>query len=577
MADQTTTGQSVPAGGQATGQATGKDVGEGAVGPSRGQANTPFLKRIVSRVGLKLTLVLAAVIILVEAIVLVPSYFGLKHDLLAQVRAKAVTALTATLEVEMAMHEGKVEDVGAFLVERGFLRGGILYDVAGEERGAFGARPTFGMAEVDAGERGALLDGGAVYEFHVPHQETGLIFNAVLSVEANAVRTRLNTFLINVGLIVLFLAVTCICGIAVAVDAVVLNRVLRMRWAVVEAENRPDIADDYVMKDRTRDEVGDLGRSLDRLLYTVSNTYQEDLAVALAITEKSIIATLIHGPDGALVGANGAAHDLFGVPDTEALTARGPALVALADAPPSTTLDLLAGGPFSGKGYALSASGRVPCLIAGQTITRGDGSVLRHVATLIDLRDHETQVQSERARRRMAEDRVEELRASLAACMALLPSTPTEVPPESIETTRILPERLVGEWAQEQTKQGRVSRDDVQHGVLPPITVPRGVADDLFRNALSLALMRVGGRGRVKVDAERAAGNEYSFIFAAMPARAATPRGRASSEAGIVASAVRLLAARAGGAAAIPEANATDGGFRMTISLSDKRDESEVA
>jgi PAS domain-containing protein len=537
----------------------------------------PFLRRIASRVGLKLTLVLAAVIILVEAIVLVPSYFGLRADLLEQTRSEAVTALSATLKAEMAMHEGKVSDVGAVLAKEGFLRGGVLYDIAGAERGAFGARPTFGLAQVEAGETGALLRGGAIYEFFVPHDEAGLVFNAILSVEATGVTDRLTEFLINVGLIVLFLAVTCVCGIACAVDAVVLNRILRMRWAVVQAETRPDIADRFALQDRTSDEVGDLGRSLDRLLYTVSNTYQEDLAVALAITENSTIATLIYDGGGALVGANAAAHRLFGAPDTADLAARDSALVALADSQPMSPVARLKDGALDGKGYAITDTGRVPCLFAGQTITRGDGTVLRHVATLIDLTDHEVQVRGERKRRRAAEDRVEELRASLAACMALLSSSPAQAEPETAETHRILPERLVGDWAREQTQSGRLGRDDVRHGVLPPITVPRGVAEDLFRNALSLALMRVGGRGHVKVDAERAGDNTYVFVFEATPARPGASGLRPGAEAGIVASAVRLLATRAGGEASIPDANASNGGFTARITLSDRQDRDEAA
>lgn len=519
---------------------------------------TPFLRRVCSRVGLKLTLVLTAIIIFVELVVLVPSYFGLQRDLVAQTRSEALAVLSATLQVEMAMHEGAVSEIGAFLSEHGFIRGGVLYDVNGDVRGRFGEPPDLTLMEVAGdGTFSRAGETGQTRDFFIPYQETGLIFHAILRVDAGWIEDRLNRFLLNVGLIVLFLALACICGIAIALDLIVLSRLLGLRDAVAHAEERPDISDSFVVGDQVSDEVGDLSRTVDSLLCRVSQTYQEDLAAAVEINRTAPQAVLIYGPNHNLLSANDAALDLYGVPSCDALVPRAGTLLVSDRGTDTDIMHMAEQGSVLCEASARGAEGRsVPCFALAQAVDRPDGSILRYVLYLSDRRPElerlqgcETRVKSAEAQTASALGRVSKLHDALEACIAII-TVETSPPPES--PVRILPDRAVGTWVDEAETTGRFARDDVQHGALPPVMMPPDCADDLFRNILSLGLISIGEKGLIIIETQHDEDGMIRFVFTARATNPGESQAHLANEIAIIEGAIYRLAGRAGVSLEIP-------------------------
>lgn len=531
----------------------------------------PFFGRVFSRVGIKVTLVLTAIIIFVELFVLIPSYFGLQRDLRAQVRSEAVAVLGAALGSDAETRDGAMDRGGAFLTNHGFLRGGVLYDANGTERIAFGERPTLDIGTVArdgtfdrAGEDGSSRD------FFIPFQETGLALHAIVRTDTQWINDRLNGYLLNVGLIVLVLALACFCGLAVAMDTIVFSRLFGLRDAVAKAIDRPDIADSFVTGDTGNDELGELGRTIDGLLLRTSDTYQEDLAAAAEITRNAPQAVLVFGPDRQLIGANDAALILFNVASIDALQARAGVLLVSDFGSDMEILDLAAEQPVTCQASARGAEGRaVPCTIHAMALDRPDGAVLRFAVYLNDRSEARGTIQALEDRADRAEGRVGKLHDALEACIAII-SVETGGPPET--PVQVSPERAISAWIDEVETSGRFSRSQVAFGTLPAVMLPPDCADELFRKALSLCLISIGETGRISIATDSGGDGAFRFRFAARATSHAVGSAHPANETSVIEAAVRKLATRAGATVEIPGYSDGDDEWLLFLTLPSSED-----
>ena len=110
-------------------------------------------------------------IILVEAVILVPSYRGYERDLLSKLRESGRATVTSGFKKYGNDSQRDLPLVGRLLTNDSYLRGGALYRPDGSLIGRFGERPrlTPGLAESESIMTWSQKDGARLDVIWRPH------------------------------------------------------------------------------------------------------------------------------------------------------------------------------------------------------------------------------------------------------------------------------------------------------------------------------------------------------------------------------------------------------------------------
>lgn len=446
--------------------------------------------RICRRVGL----VVFVTLIVVDVSLLVPSYLKSRTDFERDMRETTLTYVNSAINTRAFPRIETLVGYGEHLVGATEVAGGIFVNSIGDEVGSFGERPwlTWRAAALDR-HPWVLEDGGAYFDVYLRPAETSLSYGLILRVDTSEQWNALTNRYLRQMLFTLFAAALITAIILGVVFSMVISPVRRISSAIDSALHAPEKATQTLARLKTSDELGQLGRAVDQLLFLMANTYVEDLATAFAINEQVPGAILTFSEDGHLVSANAAALRLFKVDGFDELLLRESLGFISVQGEPRPASELIGRGRFFGPAEAIIGDERLPCLAGGDAILRGNGTMSRYFLMLIDVNMLVNDMRWERQRRITAEDEQRqmgrnnaELVEKLNACLTLMQMQEIGDDPSESPTVTVRPETITAEWLRLAIANGSVSRSGVRHGNLPPVLGTQSEIEMIFKTALGI-------------------------------------------------------------------------------------------
>ena len=176
-------------------------------------------------------------VIVIEAIILIPSYNNRKQELLAQLRE----VTSAKISVIMDLTSPRVSD--AELMEQ--LRklqthppilGGALYSADGRKVGIVGEQPELGFPKIAPAD---FIDfqsrNSSRYDVVWPAAQLGWDYTLIIRHDASSVKQNLNAFILRIAGLVVIISIFVTLGAWIALKPIVVTPILKLRGDLISA------------------------------------------------------------------------------------------------------------------------------------------------------------------------------------------------------------------------------------------------------------------------------------------------------------------------------------------------------
>lgn len=344
--------------------------------------------------------VLASVVI-VEAVVLLPSVRNYERDLLRRLEHVGRLQVISAYRANAHGSPGDLALRGRLMLSPGGMTGGALYDGSGRRIGSFGEPP----GEVQPGRPRRSAD-GLSYDVGWAPAETGLPFTVVGRLDAGWIPAEVTAFVWRIlGLILLLSTVVWTTTMAI-VGFTVLRPVLAVRASLARARTDPARADQYAIEVTSNDGLGDAIHDINSLYARVARTYREELSAFNAMAERAEYGIVAFDAQGGITYANPACLELCGCRCIGDLERNGMPRIDFGDGLGAVTIPMrLSSGAYSKEGELVGANGLLTsCIVSASRISEDEASPFYFYASLLDVSDL-----------RAARDRLSEQNEALAA------------------------------------------------------------------------------------------------------------------------------------------------------------------
>jgi serine phosphatase RsbU (regulator of sigma subunit) len=220
-------------------------------------------------------------VIVIEAIILIPSYRNRQRELLGQLealsRAKVdvITALTPE-----GCSDDVLMDYLQILSRYPIIVGATVYDNQGRVVGQFGEAPTLTYGDVHTDNRTALLDvDGLRYDVWTDAGTMPNEYSLIIRHDAVPVKDELNDFILRIAGLVLIISIFVTAGAWIALEPIVVTPILRLRSdlekageAIVHDRSTPDF---YSASVRRHDELGEVIEAFNQMYRQVSEAISQ--------------------------------------------------------------------------------------------------------------------------------------------------------------------------------------------------------------------------------------------------------------------------------------------------------------
>ncbi|HZD25241.1 MAG TPA: hypothetical protein VE631_03195, partial [Alphaproteobacteria bacterium] len=199
-----------------------------------------------SRLGRRITLAVACSILLVEAVILIPSYQRRLEDQLARCEATARAALLTAFAHRHDDEPATMLAHAAMTLRTSPVRSATLYDSDGRVIGSFGETPRLLRPADPASPMGRLSEDGRRYEFLWPAAQTGLPITVVGRLDSSGIGTAMTTFVLHIAGVVLIITAFVILVTMLVVERSVLRPVLALSRGLAAARGNSQQAEAHV-------------------------------------------------------------------------------------------------------------------------------------------------------------------------------------------------------------------------------------------------------------------------------------------------------------------------------------------
>ena len=214
-------------------------------------------------------------ILIIEAIVLVPSYLRYESDLLDRLEDAGMTAAIAAFGPRAHASKRDLLLTGRLLGRSPHFRGGTLFRADGAVIGSFGEPPD--LTPADAGHRRARSADGAHLDVLWTPAATGLPFVVAARLDAAWIGTELTAFVWRISGLVLILSLGVAAATVLILSRQVLRPILQLRQGLLAAREDTAHAGRYALTYPKADEIGDIVSAFNDLLKQVSSAHIDEL------------------------------------------------------------------------------------------------------------------------------------------------------------------------------------------------------------------------------------------------------------------------------------------------------------
>ena len=296
-----------------------------------------LLKLFKSRLSQRIVLWIFVSIVIIEAIILVPSVNRRQQELLSQLtevsRVKISWVVDAFPEAsgrELLAEIEKLQDVQMIV-------GGAIYSADGQQLGSFGELPDLSFSQTSRGDAFYLLSrNGSRYDAVWPAEKMGRKYVLIIRYDASDVRRELYAYILRIAGLVLIISVFVTFVMMLALGRTVIAPILRLRQDLIKAGEA--ISKDkpppkfYSASIQRRDELGEVIAAFREMFYQISEAISDRKQAEAALRQaeekyRSIYENAVEGifqttPDGRFIAANPALVRIYGYDSSEELIAR---------------------------------------------------------------------------------------------------------------------------------------------------------------------------------------------------------------------------------------------------------------
>ncbi|MCP4629934.1 MAG: PP2C family protein-serine/threonine phosphatase [bacterium] len=240
--------------------------------PHNGQYTFP-----ISRLNRRIVFWVFISVILIEAVIFIPSYKQREKELLEQM--KEISAARVAIAMQIVDSEASNDELFAHfkqLHDGKFVVGGALFTADGEKVGAFGEMPELSIANVNPASMTFLLNrDGSRYDIACSPVELQRDYRMILRHDSSGVQEELFSYFLRIAGLVLIISLVVTVGTWLPLRWLVVNPVLNLRHDLIRAgealsqdRQTPDF---YSANIQRNDELGDVIGAFRRMYRQISN------------------------------------------------------------------------------------------------------------------------------------------------------------------------------------------------------------------------------------------------------------------------------------------------------------------
>ena len=344
-----------------------------------------FLKncRLCWRVGL----VVMASIVIIEAIILIPSYRNYERDLLGRLEREGLASVKSLFLMGHHGNENDLRMMAGKIAQGSVVEGLVIIRPDGGFMAASGVTTSLsaiaaGKADVD-GER---TEDGNGYLVRWSELALGAPFVVTAHLDSSWVAGELRAFVVRIIGLVLLISTFVTAATMGILGRSVLIPVLRLRQNLMAAANDPENPDRYTVAVDRKDELGDVMIAFNRMIQDVASTYRREIRRVVAMSENSIAALVAYDVDGEMIYRNKAFLKLSGAFSADA-PSRGNFPRVISDfRDPVPLAEYLARAVATEEVVLEMAPGRpVPCLLGGNHLRDENGDLSLYYASILEV------------------------------------------------------------------------------------------------------------------------------------------------------------------------------------------------
>ncbi|MFZ0611149.1 MAG: SpoIIE family protein phosphatase [Desulfobacterales bacterium] len=240
-----------------------------------------WLKPARSRLSRRIVFYVFVSVVVIEAIILIPSTMKREKELLQQVRSLA----GAQVEILLSLMPSMAGDQELFyqlghLLGCSEIVGGTLYDLDGQRIGSFGEPPDLAFTEITAAGEGTAKspDGRRIDTAWRPPQ-LQRAYVLVLRQDTTTVQREVKAFILRIAGLVLIISIFVTVGAWSALHPIVVTPILRLRKDLVLAgeaiSNDRSTPEFFSAAVQRKDELGDVIAAFNQMYHRISEAVSE--------------------------------------------------------------------------------------------------------------------------------------------------------------------------------------------------------------------------------------------------------------------------------------------------------------
>ena len=242
---------------------------------------TSIFNLLNARLSRRIALWVFISIVVVEALILLPSAYRRERELLHHLEDVGVATISPLLRLcGSAITAPKIKEVAQHLMLETPVAGGHVYTQAGEAIGDFGEAPELNFNQVmsDLVVRRRSSDGNR-YEMAMWSEADGNPYLVIVRLDSSQISEDIKAFIIRIfGLVILICIFVTIATLAALAPAVIAP-ILKLRKALIAVGESPGAVtgdlDCMALAKNRRDELGDVLIDFNRMNHQINRYFQE--------------------------------------------------------------------------------------------------------------------------------------------------------------------------------------------------------------------------------------------------------------------------------------------------------------